>query len=157
MKTIIILISFFLFVCISSICAESSDSTCASVGFFPVDLGRYETLIDVKVIDSQNMYDSLTTILREKHSWLKEEPPEIDFEHFMLVGDESWADGSASFSYEVQGDTTAQIVIITIIEHYGGGRGMNVFEHWFLIDKMPEEYSVEFRYEEGEPKNRYED
>ncbi len=157
MKIRFIIISFVFFIICCPLYAELLDSTFTSVGFFPVDLGRYESLIDVQVIRSQAEYDSITAELKEKHSWLEEDPPQIDFEYFILAGDESWADCVASFSYEVQRDTTAQSVIITIIEHYGGGRGMNVYDHWFLIKKMPEEYSIEFRHEEGEPKYHYED
>ncbi len=157
MKKIIITTIFIIFIFANLLSAEPIDSALTNIGFLPIDLGRYSHLIPSAIIRSKAQYDSLTVVLKEKHSWLEEDPPQIDFEHFMLVGDKSWADGVASFSYDVQKDTLAQNVIITIIEHYGGGRGMNIFYHWFLIQKMPEDFSIEFRHEEGEPKYHYDD
>ena len=157
MKKRIISTVFIIFIFSNLISAEQTDSTFTSIEYLSIYLGRYSNLINPAIIRSQAEYDSLTTELKEKYSWLEEDPPEIDFEHFTLVGDESCADCVASFSDAVQRDTTAHSVIITIIEHYGGGRGMNVFDHWFLIKKMPEDFPIEFRHEEGEPKYHYED
>ena len=151
-----LLLSLILLLHCNVICAESQDSTHASPVFLPVDLGRYSSLIDPQTINMQAEYDSITTILQNKYPWLDEEPPAFDFDHYMLVGDESWADGSASFSYQVLKDTLAQSIEVHIIEHYGGGRGMNVFNHWLLIPKIPEGYSVKFIHTEGEPRHKYE-
>ncbi|MBN2017997.1 MAG: hypothetical protein JW794_07720 [Candidatus Cloacimonetes bacterium] len=137
--------------------ADKSDSTYTRTGIFSVNLGRYDSLIEPKIIDTQSQYDSIITALQEKYTWLEETPPVIDFNRFVLTGDESWADCVASFSYDVEIDTLSNTYIITIIEHYGGGCGMNVFRHWFLIPKLPQEYSIEFIHKEGKPKYHYED
>ena len=152
-----LLLSLIILLHCNVLCAESQDSTHASPVFFPVDLGRYSSLIDPQAINTQAEYDSITTILQNKYPWLDEEPPAFDFDHYMLVGDESWADGSASFSYQVLKDTLAQSIEVHIVEHYGGGRGMNVFRHWFLLPKLYEKSCIEFIHKEGKPKHHYED
>jgi len=157
MKKRIISIIFIIFIFSYPIFAEPTDSTFTDIEFLPIDLGHYGHLIDSTIIRSQAEYDSLTSMLREKHFWLKEEPPEIDFEYFTLIGDESFADGSATFSYQVLKDTLDQFINVHVVEHYGGGRGMNVFDHWLLIPKVPDDYSVKFIHSEGELKHNYED
>lgn len=131
--------------------AEPSDSTSVLLAFLPISMGEYERLVDSVFIRTQEEYYSLITTLKGKHSWVDEEPLEIDFDVFSLVCDESWADCVASFSYEVIKDTFSKKVLITVTEHYGGGRGMCDFHHWFLIQRISEDYTVKFIYAEGEP------
>ena len=96
------------------------------------------------------------TYIKERHTWIDTKPREVNFNEFSMVCNSSWADGSANFSYQVLKDTLAQSIEVHIVEHYGGGRGMNVFNHWLLIPKIPECYSVKFIHTEGDTKYNYE-
>lgn len=156
MKILYVLCLLFLLV-LPFLIADESDSTYTGIGIFPINLGRYESLIEPQTIRTLSQYDSIINGLQEKYTWLEEEPPAIDFDDFVLAGDESWADCVASFSYDVKIDTLSKNYIITIIEHYGGGRGMNVFRHWFLIPAPYQKYSIEFIHKEGKPKYHYDD
>ncbi len=151
----IFLFFVFLLLFYLSIYAESEDTHSMKVGFLPIDLGEYEGLVDSIIITTQKEYDSLIAVLQKQHTWLDEDPLEIDFGTFDLVCDESWADCVASFSYKVLKDTLSKQINITITEHYGGGRGMSDFHHWFLIQKIPQDYTIHFIHKEGKPKYPY--
>ncbi len=141
----------------SCLSAENPDSTKTLLFCLPVPMGQYRTLVDSFIITSQAEYDSAISYIKGKHTWIDSEPRKVNFDDFSLVCDISWADGSANFSYQVLKDTLAKSIEVHIIEHYGGGRGMNVFNHWLLIPPIPEDYSVKFIHSEGEPRRKYED
>lgn len=159
MRTKYFLIALFLLlVCLGScLCAENPDSTKTILFCLPVPMGQYRTLVDSFIITSQTEYDSVISYIKEKHSWIDTKPREVNFDEFSLVCNISWADGSATFSYQVLKDTLSKSIEVHIVEHYGGGRGMNVFNHWLLIPPIPEDYSVKFIHSEGEPRRKYED
>lgn len=141
----------------SCLCAENSDSTKTLLFCLPIPMGQYGTLVDSSVITTQTEYDSVISYIKEKHSWIDTKPREVNFDEFSLVCNSSMVDGSANFSYQVLKDTLAKSIEVHIVEHYGGGRGMNVFNHWLLIPPIPEDYSVKFIHSEGEPRHKYED
>ncbi len=159
MRTKYFLISLILSIIILSsyLYAENPDSTKTLLFCLPVPMRQYRTLVDSFVITSQTEYDSVISYIKEKHTWIDTKPREVNFDDFSLVCDISWADGSANFSYQVLKDTLAQSIEVHIVEHYGGGRGMNVFNHWLLIPKIPEGYSVKIIHTEGEPRHKYGD
>ena len=156
-KYILIVLILSIIILSSCRCANNPDSTKTRLFCLPVPMGQYRTLIDSFIITSQAEYDSAISYIKGKHTWIDTEPRKVNFDDFSLVCDNSWADGSANFSYQILKDTLAQSIEVHIIEHYGGGRGMNVFNHWLLIPKIPEGYSVKFIHTEGEPRHRYED
>ncbi|MDP8315483.1 MAG: hypothetical protein RAP70_10500 [Candidatus Celaenobacter antarcticus] len=78
MKKRIISNIFIIFIFSNLISAEPTGSTFTDIEFLQIDLGHYGHLIDSTIIHSQAEYYSLTSMLREKHFWLKENPPEID-------------------------------------------------------------------------------
>ncbi|OPX27890.1 MAG: hypothetical protein B1H05_00160 [Candidatus Cloacimonas sp. 4484_140] len=159
MNTKYFLIALILLIIIigSYLSAENPDSTKTLLFCLPVPMGQYKTLVDSSVITTQTEYDSVISAMKEKHKWINTEPRHVNFDEFSLVYNSSWADGSAIFSYQVLKDTLAQSIEVHIIGHYGGGRGMDLFNHWLLIPKIPEGYSVKFIHTEGEPRHRYED
>ena len=159
MRTKCFLMALILLIIIisSCLCAENPDSTKTRLFCLPIPMGQYRTLVDSSVITTQTEYDSVISVMKEKHKWINDEPRHVNFDDFSLVCDVSGADGSATFSYQVLKDTLAQSIEVHIVEHYGGGRGMNVFNHWVLIPKIPEDYFVKFIHSEGDPRHRYED
>ena len=136
--------------------AENPDSTKTLLFCLSVPMGQYKTFVDCSVITSQTEYDSVMSYIKERHTWIDTKPREVNFNEFSLVCNSSWADGSAIFSYQVLKDTLTQIIDVHIIEHYGGGRGMNVYNHWLLIPQIPEGYAVKFIHFEGDPRHNYE-
>ena len=151
--SVLILSTIILSSCLS---AENPDSTKILLFCLPIPMGQYRTLDYSSVITTQTEYDSVISVMKEKHKWINTEPRQVNFDEFSLVYNGGMADGSATFSYQVLKDTLAHSIEVHIIVHYGGGRGMNFFNHWLLIPKIPEDYSVKFIHSKGDPRHKYE-
>ena len=151
--SVLILSTIVLSSCIS---AENPDSTKILLFCLPVPMGQYKTLVHSSVITTKTEYDSVISVMKEKHKWINTEPRHVNFDEFSLVYNSSGADGSATFSYQVLKDTLDHHLNVHVIEHYGGRRGMNVYNHWLLIPQIPEGYAVKFIHFEGDPRHNYE-
>ena len=70
-------------------------------------------------------------------------PPEIDFDHYALVGMSFFIDCNGHVFLRVARDSAARVYRIYADIYYGGCRGMTSSEHWLLLPALQEEYKIE--------------